>query len=290
MQALGATGLGALLVFGCAGRQQRLRGDGTSRAWSSVAPPAAGGARSAPAPSAEGTQIPLPPDVALLADAFRAAWTKGELGALSSLLDPAAQLVWGRGSAPDVHDVVFDVPSYTALWRYQAAGLAPDEPATFEVTEVSLHTATSAPTNAYELTVAFGVPLDVEEHVRYRVRFQGKPGARRLVELRRWPLLVANPYEDEPAYDAAKLADYDAAADAVPENEPRRKAEACRHALRFAEAADWYEKVVAAPGAPAEDWVALGWVSVFAGRLQRAEFALGEARRRDPTLPMPDHR
>ncbi len=250
------------------------------------------GKAATPVSSSDSAQVPpLPQPLVPVAAGLDQLWAQRAPAAWLALFEPEATIHWGRRSQPDAHDVVFDVPSYGVFWRYQLEGLAPGGSGGVKIRDVSRveseqdRGAAQGQEDVYEWTVDFGVPGDATETVRYRASLSKKGGGVSISGLRRWPLVVTV-IGGERLFDAAKLADYDTQADAIGAERPREKAEACRQALRFAEAADWYEKVVSAPDASARDWLDLGWASIFAGRLARAEQALVEARKEDPAMPM----
>jgi len=88
-------------------------------------------------------------------------------------------------------------------------------------------------------------------------------------------------------FDAAELRRLDANVANVSENQPRVKGQACFDAVRYADAADWYEKAASSPNGEPRDWLLLGWSAAFAGQMERARKAFSEALHRDPTLPTP---
>jgi len=233
---------------------------------------------------------PLPKALVPIAAAFEQLWVEQAPAQWLALFDPAASIQWGRRAEPDAHDVTFDVESYAVFWRYQLEGLAPGYGGGVELRDVALVQSERDPQlSVYEWTADVDVPGFVTELMRYRASLREQGGSSKIMRLRQWPLR-ATMIGDERLFDAAKLSDYDAKANAVAADKPREKAEACRQALRFAEAADWYEKVVTGADATAHDWLSLGWACVFAGRFARAEQAFTQARKMDPTMPMPGDR
>jgi tetratricopeptide (TPR) repeat protein len=192
--------------------------------------------------------------------------------------------------------VRFEVGEFAELLAYQFSGHAFQERGGFHRMQLHLalvraeghgdiRTLELTRVLDYDACSSNGDSFEEKTQVRYALRrFRG---AWQIAAMRSWPLSIRSCAPESRTFDVAGLHRLDEEVAIYGDSQAREKGKALFDALRYAESADWYEKIASSPNGQPRDWLLLGWSAAFAGRMDRARKAFAEALHRDPTLPTP---